>query len=76
MFKCLSLYTCALCSSCATKLLFLPTLFSDPEDKVVTGRAQVGYMVDTNQALPQQKAAFHVSVMFISGCTYSQFFRF
>lgn len=28
-------------------------------------------MVDTNQALPQQEAAFHVSAMFISGCIYS-----
>lgn len=43
----------------------LPVLFSDPENKIILGRAQVDNTVDTNQVLPQQEAAFHVSAVFI-----------
>lgn len=40
-------------------------LFSDPENIIILGVAQVGNMVDINQALPQPEAAFYVSAFVV-----------
>lgn len=43
----------------------LPILFSDPKNKITQGSTQVVNMVDTNQALPQQEAGFHVCHIYL-----------
>lgn len=74
IFKYLSLSACALCISCASKLLilwwkkkrkYLAYFVSDPENIIILGVAQVGNMVDINQALSQPEAAFYVSAFVV-----------
>lgn len=47
------------------KRKYLAYFVSDPENIIILGVAQVGNMVDINQALPQPEAAFYVSAFVV-----------